>query len=112
MRAPEALPEHWAAVINPAAGRGRGHAQLPHISDALASVDTDVQVYVSADMADAIRRARAAFDDGRGVVACGGDGLVCAIAGLAAEHDGVLAIVPAGSGNDFPRQRGTPAHDP
>ena len=112
MSAPEDLPEHWTAVINPAAGRGRGHAQLPHISDALAAVDTDVQVYVSADMTDAIRRARAAFDDRRGVVACGGDGLVCTLAGVAAEHEGVLAIVPAGSGNDFARHLGIPRDDP
>ena len=48
MSAPEDPPEHWTAVINPAAGRGRGHAQLPHISDALGSVDTDVQAWLRA----------------------------------------------------------------
>jgi diacylglycerol kinase (ATP) len=111
MSASTALPERWTAVINPAAGRGRGRAQLPHISDALAGVDADVAVYVSADMPDAIRRARAAFDDGRGVVACGGDGLVCVLAGQAAEREGVLAIVPAGSGNDFARHLEIPRDD-
>ncbi|MEX1009190.1 MAG: diacylglycerol kinase family protein [Acidimicrobiia bacterium] len=111
MRAPTDLPGRWTAVINPAAGRGRGRTQLPHISDALAAVDADVQIYVSADMTDAIRRARTAFDDGRGVVACGGDGLVCALAGLAADHGGVLAIVPAGSGNDFARHLDIPRDD-
>ena len=109
---PTDLPERWTAVINPAAGRGRGRTQLPHIADALAQVDADVQIEVSADLADAARIATAAFDDHRGVVACGGDGLVCQLAGLAAEHDGVLAIVPAGSGNDFARHLEIPRDDP
>jgi diacylglycerol kinase (ATP) len=111
MRALTDLPERWTAVINPAAGRGRGRTQLPHISDALARVDANVQIYVSADLADAARIADAAFDDGRGVVACGGDGLVCQLAGRAAERDGVLAIVPAGSGNDFARHLEIPRDD-
>jgi diacylglycerol kinase (ATP) len=98
-------------VINPAAGRGRGRLPLPHVADTLASVDADVQVLVSADLADARRIAAAAFDAGRGVVACGGDGTVCALAGLAAERDGVLAIVPSGSGNDLARHLGVPRGD-
>ena len=61
---------------------------------------------------DAARIADAAIDDGRGVVACGGDGLVCRLAGIAAERDGVLAIVPAGSGNDFARHLEIPRDDP
>ncbi len=109
---PVDLPERWTAVINPAAGRGRGRTQLPHIADALARVDADVQIHVSADLGDAARIAGAAFDDGLGVVACGGDGLVCQLAGLAAERDGVLAIVPAGAGNDFARHLEIPRDDP
>jgi diacylglycerol kinase (ATP) len=45
------------------------------------------------------------------VVACGGDGTVCALAGVAADHRGVLGIVPAGSGNDFARQLDIPRDD-
>jgi diacylglycerol kinase (ATP) len=111
-RGPTELPGRWTAVINPAAGRGRGRTQLPHIADALALVDADVHIEVSADLDDAARIATAAYDDHRGVVACGGDGLVCQLAGLAAVHDGVLAIVPAGSGNDFARHLGIPRDDP
>ena len=55
--------------------------------------------------------ARDAFARGRGVVACGGDGTVCALAGVAAETDGVLGIVPVGSGNDFARQLDIPRGD-
>jgi diacylglycerol kinase (ATP) len=105
------LPERWTAVVNPAAGRGRGPLTLPAVADALAAVDRDVQIRVSADLADAITVATAALDDGRGVVACGGDGTVCSLAGLAAERDGVLAIVPSGSGNDLARHLAVPRRD-
>ncbi|HXY94556.1 MAG TPA: diacylglycerol kinase family protein [Acidimicrobiia bacterium] len=112
MSGPADLPERWTAVVNPAAGRGRGHARVPAVADALAALDADVQIVVSADLPDAARLARGAFDAGRGVVACGGDGTVSTLAGLAAEHDGVLAVVPAGSGNDLARHLGIPRADP
>ena len=50
--------------------------------------------------------ARALFERGHGVVACGGDGTVATLAGVAAEMDGALAIVPTGAGNDFARHLG------
>jgi diacylglycerol kinase (ATP) len=65
-----------------------------------------VDVRVSEDLDDAIRIARRAFDAGRGVAACGGDGTVNALAGAAADHGGVLGIVPTGAGNDFARHLG------
>src|SRR5262245_29453515 len=40
------------------------------------------------------------------VVACGGDGLVAEVAGVAAEAGRRLAIVPTGAGNDFARVLG------
>jgi diacylglycerol kinase (ATP) len=85
---------------------------VPAVADALARVDADVRIEMSATLDDAMRIARAAFGNGRGVVACGGDGTVSALAGIAAECDGVLALVPAGSGNDFARQLGVPTDDP
>ena len=96
----------WTAVVNPTAGRGRTRKLLPRLVDALAGTDLDVDVRVSEDLDDAIRIARRAFDDGRGVVACGGDGTVNALAGVAADHGGVLGIVPTGAGNDFARHLG------
>jgi diacylglycerol kinase (ATP) len=107
----DALPERWTAVINPVAGRGRARVTLPVVADALAGVDRDVELRVSADLADAVTIATDALDRGRGIVACGGDGTVCALAGLAAERDGVLAIVPSGSGNDLARHVGVPRGD-
>ena len=96
----------WTAVVNPSAGRGRTRKLLPRLTDAFAATGLDVDVCVSADLDDAVRLAREAFDDGRGVAACGGDGTVNALAGVAADHGGVLAIVPTGAGNDFARHLG------
>ena len=111
MTADDVLPERWTAVVNPVAGRGRGRLTLPVVADALAAVDRDVEVRVSADLADAVAIAATGLDAGRGVVVCGGDGTVCALAGLAAERDGVLAIVPSGSGNDLARHLGVSRGD-
>jgi diacylglycerol kinase (ATP) len=105
------LPAAWTALLNPAAGRGRARARLPRTADALAASGADVEVVVTADAADLAFRARAAFAHDRGVVACGGDGTVAALAGIAAEAGGVLAVVPAGSGNDFARHVGIPRDD-
>jgi diacylglycerol kinase (ATP) len=96
----------WTAVVNPSAGRGRTRKLLPRLTDAFAGIGLDVDVRVSEDLDDAIRIARDAFDAGRGVVACGGDGTVNALAGVAADHGGVLGIVPTGAGNDFARHLG------
>ncbi|MFN8027258.1 MAG: YegS/Rv2252/BmrU family lipid kinase [Acidimicrobiia bacterium] len=109
------LPTAWTALLNPAAGRGRARALLPRVAEALGNArdarGLDVDVVVSASPADMLERAAAAFAAGRGVVACGGDGTVGALAGIAAEAAGTLAVVPVGSGNDFARHLGIPRDD-
>ncbi len=104
-------PERWTAIVNPAAGRGRARARLPHVLDALAAVDLDVEIVLSANAADLVHQAHDAFGRGRAVVACGGDGTVCMLAGVAADAEGVLGILPLGSGNDFARQLDLPRGD-
>jgi diacylglycerol kinase (ATP) len=96
----------WRAVVNPSAGRGRTRKLLPRLTEGFARTGLDVDVRVSTDLDDAVHLAREAFDGGRGVVACGGDGTVNALGGVAAESGGVLAIVPTGAGNDFARHLG------
>jgi diacylglycerol kinase (ATP) len=105
-------PERWTAIVNPAAGRGRARARLPRVLDALAAADLDVEIVLSADADDLVARARDAFGRNRAVVACGGDGTVCMLAGVAADEGGVLGIVALGSGNDFARQLELPRGDP
>src|SRR5438477_4174978 len=102
----------WTAVVNPTAGRRHARTRTARVADALAASSLEVAVHVSTDPDDARRAATAAFEQGRGVVACGGDGTVCELAGLAADRDGTLGIVPTGSGNDFARALGIPRGDP
>ena len=102
----------WTAVVNPSAGRGRTRKLLPRLRAAFEISSLEVDVVVSVDAADARRLASAALDAGRGVVACGGDGTVSDLAGLAAEAGGVLGIVPTGSGNDFARHLGIDSRHP
>jgi diacylglycerol kinase (ATP) len=94
----------WTVVVNPAAGRGRTRKLLPELQRACRA--RDLAVHVASDAADLIRAARDAFERGDGVVAVGGDGTVAALAGVAAEQEGPLAVVPTGAGNDFARHLG------
>jgi diacylglycerol kinase (ATP) len=94
----------WTAVVNPVAGRGRTRRLLPQLRSIFAA--HDVAVHVAADPADAVRAALDAYARGDGVIACGGDGTIAELAGVAAAQCGPLAVVPTGAGNDFARHLG------
>jgi diacylglycerol kinase (ATP) len=96
--------------VNPVAGRGRTRRLLPDLRAALAR--HGVEAHVATDVADAVAVARRAFAVGTGVVACGGDGTVALLAGVAAECDGTIAVVPTGAGNDFARHLGIERRQP
>lgn len=68
--------------------------------------EIDIDVEVSAGPDEPKQIAHDACSDGRGIVACGGDGLVAELAGVAAERGAPLAVVPTGAGNDFARALG------
>jgi diacylglycerol kinase (ATP) len=100
------MARRWTAIVNPSAGSGRVTRALSGLSNAFAALDADVDIRVSERLEDARDLAIDAVKDHRGIVACGGDGTVAELAGVAAEHDAPLAIVPLGSGNDFARSLG------
>lgn len=97
-------------MLNPAAGRRRGPARVGRARAALERSGLDVTVHVSSSMDDLAVVARSALVRGHGVIAGGGDGTAGVAAGLAADHDGVLGLVPTGSGNDLARHLGIPHH--
>jgi len=94
----------WTVVVNPVAGRGRTRKLVPEIQQRAAAVGAKVEVSLTPD--DPIRIAREAADHGHDLVACGGDGLVAAVAGVAADKGRTLAVIPTGAGNDFARGLG------
>lgn len=104
-----------AIVANPTSGRGKGAKLIPQLTAVLGSMGVDHRVFSSADGADAVRLARTATEDGAEVVvALGGDGQVGAVANGILEAGGgaAMAVVPAGTGNDFARALGLDRKDP
>lgn len=107
----------FTIIVNPAAGRGRMGRLLPRIEDAVTRAGLDAEIVMSGHPGDPPVLADQAIDQGRVVVACGGDGMVGMLAGAVADRaargdDAVLGIIPAGSGNDFARTVGLPHDDP
>jgi diacylglycerol kinase (ATP) len=100
----------WTAIVNPAAGRGRTQKLLPELERAARAAG--VTLHVSPEPGAPAKLARAAADDGHDLVACGGDGLVTEVAGVAADTGMRLALVPTGAGNDFARGLGYDPRNP
>ena len=94
----------WTAIVNPAAGRGRTRKLIPELERAASGAG--VALHVSPEPGAPTKLARAAVDEGHDLVACGGDGLVTEVAGVAADTGARLAVVPTGAGNDFARVLG------
>jgi diacylglycerol kinase (ATP) len=107
------MAERVCVIVNPASGRGRGVRALPGVRAAFAAVGvTDIRLSVAREDERAL--ARRAIDDGcTTLVAVGGDGTWGNVANaiLRAGADCRLALVAAGSGNDFAKTVGAPAGD-
>jgi diacylglycerol kinase (ATP) len=89
----------WTVIVNPVAGRGRTQKLLPQLEQTARAAG--VTLHVSPEPGAPAKLARAAVDEGHDLVACGGDGLVTEVAGVAADTGRRLAVVPTGAGNDF-----------
>ncbi len=94
----------WTVIVNPAAGRGRTRGLLDDLRAAAARADAEL--VVSPEPGAPTKLALSAAEAGNDLVACGGDGLVTEVAGVAADTRRRLAVVPTGAGNDFARGLG------
>lgn len=100
-------------IANPAAGGGRGAKVLAEVAAALASRGNAV-VGVTQCPGDEPRLAQRALARGaKAVIAVGGDGTWSKVAAelLRSERRPPLALVAAGTGNDFAKTAGAPARD-
>jgi diacylglycerol kinase (ATP) len=108
------MSERVCVVLNPAAGRGLGAQSRPAIAAAFAAHGvTDMRE--TRGPGDEARVVREAIADGcTTLVAVGGDGTWGQVAGaiVAAGAPCRLALLAAGTGNDFARTLGVPANDP
>jgi diacylglycerol kinase (ATP) len=105
----ESTVVHLKVIYNPSAGRGRARRHVVEVEEYLRSRGARVDCEPSTGPDDLVRIAaessKAGFDR---VVICGGDGSL----NLAVrEFDltrGILALIPAGSGDDFAKVLGIP----
>lgn len=96
-------------IVNPAAGSGKGCLALPLIKHWLAERGTRAQFWVTRRPGEATGIARGLHHSGAPViVVVGGDGTVQEAANGVFGTDTALAIIPAGSGNDFVHALGIP----
>jgi YegS/Rv2252/BmrU family lipid kinase len=95
-------------LVNPRAG-GAAAAASAAARAVLADAGHAVEVAPCGDLDGTRTTVTEACARGDVVVAVGGDGTVSSVAGLVAEHGGVLGMVPAGRGNDFARMLGVPS---
>lgn len=98
-----------ALIVNPSAGNGRAAEVLPQAQDALARLGVHFHVQRTTSLEHGRDLARAAAQAGEAAVVLGGDGLIGAIAGVLADTEGVLGILPGGRGNDLARVLRIPA---
>lgn len=98
----------FSFLVNPTSGGGTAPKVVVGLARALREAGADVEVsYTSsaAEVPDLVAPAAAA---GRVVVSVGGDGMLSSVAGHVVDAGGVLAVIPAGRGNDFARMLGVP----
>jgi lipid kinase, YegS/Rv2252/BmrU family len=103
------MTERVCVVVNPAAGRGRGSKMIPALTSAFAEVGVD-DIRQTSRAGDERLIARAAIADGfTTIVAVGGDGTSGNVANaiLYGGRHVRLAVLPAGTGNDFAKVLGT-----
>jgi diacylglycerol kinase (ATP) len=102
-----AVPPTWTAIVNPLAGGRRTAGIIAALRQR-----PDVEIAIPPTLAEAVDRAHAASAAGSGIIACGGDGTISALSHAVHRTDGVLAVLPNGTGNDFARALRIPTRDP
>ncbi|HEU4563563.1 MAG TPA: diacylglycerol kinase family protein [Gemmatimonadaceae bacterium] len=108
------MPHPVTVIVNPASGRGRGARRLHEIRKAFAHVGVG-DVRVTPAPREERTLARQAIEEGaRTIVVCGGDGTIGNVADtiIRSGADVRLALIAAGTGNDFHKSIGAPAEDP
>ena len=99
----------WALVINPVAGQGRGASVGTHVAGYLNGRGIKYEIIIGRngiDQADSLQRFLDRNPDCSGVIAVGGDGLLHLVLQKITPAQVPLAVIPAGTGNDFVRTLG------
>ncbi|MFI9615802.1 YegS/Rv2252/BmrU family lipid kinase [Streptomyces sp. NPDC052023] len=98
----------FTAVVNPTAGGATGAAALLRVARVLREAGAGLETEYSRSLAHACELARRAGEQGRVVLAVGGDGITGGVGGALSGTGAVFGVIPAGRGNDFARALGLP----
>lgn len=99
-----------AVLTNPSAGKPRHRRLVPEILERIGAAGREVNLLRTRDATEAVGACQAAIAAGAGaLVVVGGDGTLHAAVQAAAGTDTAVAVVPAGTGNDFAHALGSPA---
>lgn len=99
----------WALVINPVSGQGKGAKIGTHVAGYLNSRGVSYEIILGRneiDQGDSLQRFLDRSPDCDGVIAVGGDGLFHLALQKITPAQIPLALIPAGTGNDFVRTLG------
>jgi len=99
----------WALVINPVSGQGKGARIGTYVAGYLSSRGISYEIIIgrnAIDQVDMLQRFLQRYPDCSGVIAVGGDGLLHLVLQKVTPAQVPLAIIPAGTGNDFVRTLG------
>jgi diacylglycerol kinase (ATP) len=99
----------WALVINPVSGQGRGASVGTYVAGWLSQRNIPYTIVTgnsSLVLDDHLSSFIQKFPDTRGVIAVGGDGLLHNVLQRLLPAQIALAMIPAGTGNDFVRTLG------
>ena len=99
----------WAVVINPTSGGGKGATVGAQVKGFLTSRSVAFEVITGASakaLVSALANFIVQYPDCLGVIAVGGDGLAHDVLQVTTPAQIPLAVIPAGTGNDFVRTLG------
>jgi YegS/Rv2252/BmrU family lipid kinase len=111
--APGTVAGRRALVLcNPVSGGGRGRRQMPRVVRRLEQHGLPHRIVATRGLEHALDEAARACERGDVVATLGGDGLTGRVADVVSRRGGILAVLPAGRGNDFARAIGVPGDAP
>jgi diacylglycerol kinase family enzyme len=104
-------PRQPFMIMNPRSGGGK--VERFHLREKAESLGAEVAMVDGPGVVDVAELARNAVDNGADLLGvAGGDGTQALVAGVAAEHDIPLLVIPAGTRNHFALDLGLDRDDP